>query len=224
MIIKTENNCKYNYFHKEGGINEDMEEKDKNEKDKKAKSIDIKNIIKNIGMDKLLIIAICGVVLVMLPTESKSKNKSSNKITQEEKSESIIEISEDEYCKSLESRLETILSGVRGVGKVKVMITFKSTSEKVVLKEISFDKSSENNGNGNANVRESYKEEEAVVFREDSDGNTVPYVIKENVPAIEGIAIVAEGGDNKDTILKITNMVQALFGVSAHKISVIGMR
>lgn len=201
-----------------------MEEKDKNEKDKKAKSIDIKNIIKNIGMDKLLIIAICGVVLVMLPTESKSKNKSSNKITQEEKSESIIEISEDEYCKSLESRLETILSGVRGVGKVKVMITFKSTSEKVVLKEISYDKSSENNGNGNANIRESYKEEEAVVFREDSDGNTIPYVIKENVPAIEGIAIVAEGGDNKDTILKITNMVQALFGVSAHKISVIGMR
>lgn len=201
-----------------------MEEKDKNEKDKKAKSIDIKNIIKNIGMDKLLIIAICGVVLVMLPTESKSKNKSSNKITQEEKSESIIEISEDEYCKNLEGRLETILSGVRGVGKVKVMITFKSTSEKVVLKEISYDKSSENNGSGNANVRESYKEEEAVVFREDSDGNTIPYVIKENVPAIEGIAIVAEGGDNKDTILKITNMVQALFGVSAHKISVIGMR
>lgn len=199
-----------------------MEEKDKNEKDKKSKTIDIKNIIKNIGMDKLLIIAICGVVLVMLPTESKSKNKSSNKITQEEKSESIIEISEDEYCKNLEGRLETILSGVRGVGKVKVMITFKSTSEKVVLKEISYDKSSENNEN--ANVRESYKEEEAVVFREDSDGNTVPYVIKENVPAIEGIAVVAEGGENKDIILKITNMVQALFGVSAHKISVIGMR
>jgi stage III sporulation protein AG len=73
-------------------------------------------------------------------------------------------------------------------------------------------------------VKESYKEEEAVVFEEDSEGNTIPYVIKENVPEIEGIAIVAEGGGNSENILKITGVVQALFGVSAHKISVIGMR
>ena len=194
------------------------------EKDKKIKNIDVKNIIKNIGMDKLLIIAICGVVLVMLPTGSKSKNKSNSVVKEEKETESIIEISEDEYCNNLEKRLENILSGVKGVGNVKVMITFKSTSEKVVLKEISYDKSSENGGEGKANVRESYKEQEAVVFKEDSDGNTIPYVIKENVPEIEGIAVVAEGGDNKDIILKITNVVQALFGVSPHKISVIGMR
>lgn len=201
-----------------------MEENDKRDNDKKGKSIDIKNIIKNIGMDKLLIIAICGVVLVMLPTGSKSKNKAGSTVKQEKAADNIIEVSEDEYCKNLENRLETILSGIKGVGKVKVMITFKSTSEKVVLKEISYDKSSEKTGNDNSNIRESYKEEEAVVFKEDSDGNTIPYIIKENVPEIEGIAVVAEGGDNKDIILKITNVVQALFGVLPHKISVIGMR
>jgi stage III sporulation protein AG len=192
----------------------------------KLKSIDLKKIINNIGIDKLLIIAICGVILVMLPSGSKSKEKSSSGTSyrENENVENIIELTEDEYCEKLEKRLENILCEIDGVGEVKVMITMKSTSEKVVLKEISYDKSSESNNSGTESVKESYKEEEAVVFEEDSEGNTIPYVIKENVPEIEGIAIVAEGGGNSENILKITGVVQALFGVSAHKISVIGMR
>lgn len=199
-----------------------MEEKDK--KEKQVKSIHLKDYIKNIGIDKLLIIAICGVVLVMLPTENKTKSKNSSVVKQKETSEKIIELSQEEYCEKLESRLEETLSGVKGIGKVKVMITLKSTSEKIVLKEIAYDKSNEHSQAGTDTVRESYKEEESVVFQEDSDGNTIPYVIKENVPEIEGVAVVAEGGGNTDNILKITSMVQALFGVSSHKISVIEMR
>lgn len=45
-----------------------------------------------------------------------------------------------------------------------------------------------------------------------------------NTPEIEGIAVIAEGGDNPENILKISSVAQALFGVSSHKISVIGMR
>ena len=43
------------------------------EKDKKVKSIDIKKCIQNIGIDKLIIIAICGVVQIMLPAEVKAE-------------------------------------------------------------------------------------------------------------------------------------------------------
>lgn len=194
------------------------------EKDKKVKSIDIKKCIQNIGIDKLIIIAICGVVLVMLPSGSKSNSKNTSIVNKNETSENIIELSGEKYCEQLEKRLEDILSRIEGVGNVKVMITLKATSEKIVLKEVAYDKSNEHTGTEANIIRENYKEEESVVFQEDSDGNTVPYVIKENVPEIEGIAVVAEGGNNTNNILKITNVVQALFGVSPHKISVIGMR
>ena len=62
-----------------------------------------------------------------------------------------------------------------------------------------------------------------VVCEKDANGNEIPYVIKERLPQIEGIAVVAKGGDNPNNSLKITNTLEALFGIEAHKISVIGM-
>lgn len=186
--------------------------------------MNINNVIKNIGMEKLLIIAICGVILIMLPSNGK-KNVNKEEKETEEKSKSI-EMSNDEYCDKLEKRLEDLLSNIKGIGEVKVMITLKSTKEKVVLTEVSYEKDEESgtDSSGGTDVKNSYKEDRVVVYEEESDGNKVPYVTKEKSPEIEGIAVVAEGGNNAENVLKISGIAQALFGVSAHKISVIGMR
>lgn len=203
------------------GVNK-LEEKKKS----LIKTININKIIKNIGMEKLLIIAICGVVLVMLPSPDKKLKSSRQTETTNSSDSQNIEISGDDYCEKLEKRLEDLISKIDGIGEVKVMITLKATEEKIVLTEVSYEKNDENStdSSGVVNTKNSYKEDRVVVYEEGSDGNKVPYVTKENAPEIEGIAVIAEGGNNDDNVLKISEIAQALFGISSHKISVIGMR
>ena len=177
-------------------------------------------------MEKLLIIAICGVVLVMLPSPDKKLKSSKQTETTKSSGSQNIEISGDDYCEKLEKRLEDLISKIDGIGEVKVMITLKATEEKIVLTEVSYEKNDENStdSSGVVNTKNSYKEDRVVVYEEGSDGNKVPYVTKEKAPEIEGIAVIAEGGNNADNVLKISEIAQALFGISSHKISVIGMR
>ena len=118
------------------------------------------------------------------------------------------------------------LTEVNGIGKVNVMISLKATEEKIVLTEVSYEKNDENStdSSGIVNAKNSYKEDRVVVYEEGSDGNKIPYVTKEKAPEIEGIAVIAEGGNNANNVLKISEIAKALIGISSHKISVIGMR
>ena len=61
------------------------------------------------------------------------------------------------------------------------------------------------------------------MYTQDGNGGRVPYVIEEMEPQIQGILVVAEGGDNSQVVQNITEAVMALFGVEAHKIKVMKM-
>ncbi len=175
-------------------------------------------MIKEIGITKLLIIGACGIILVALPTEKSIKNKEVvNNITKND--------NQDKYVEELEDKLENLLRNVNGVGNVKVMITLNSSSESVVLSEKNNSSSSENSDkNENINAsKESRNYEENVIFSEDSKGNKIPYVTREDNPKICGVAVVCEGGDNPGTVYKISEMIKALFDIPMNKISVIGM-
>lgn len=206
-----------------------MEREENNKKNKSEGKSFISNLYeigKGIGMDKLIIIAICGVVLVILSIPS-SKTKDKEKIEEVQTGTvlSEINISSSEYVTLLEKKLEQFLVNVDGIGKTKVMIILEDYGEKIVLSEKPYSKSGQEDtdSQGGKSIRNEYSQEEQVVYEKDSQGNEVPYVVKNKQPEIKGIAIIAQGGNNADMVIKITNMIEALFGVSAHKISVIGM-
>ena len=50
-----------------------------------------------------------------------------------------------------------------------------------------------------------------------------PYVVKTLTPRIEGVLVVAEGAGSGTTNRTISEIVQALFGVEAHKVVVVKM-
>ena len=58
------------------------------------------------------------------------------------------------------------------------------------------------------------------IYEQYSDGSSSPYVSKELSPEIEGVVVIAEGGDDAVVVKNITEAVQALFGVEAHKIKI----
>ena len=77
------------------------------------------------------------------------------------------------------------------------------------------------NGNNDENSNNTQKTE-THIFYDTANGNT-PYVVMENMPVIEGVIIVCEGGDNKELVSEITNAVYGLLNVPVHKIKVMKM-
>ena len=134
---------------------------------------------------------------------------------------------EEEYIvEDLESRLEEILFSVQGVGQVKVMITLASQGEKIVEKDIPLERSNiveEDSGGGSRNTNQMNSQEETV-YSTNSQGDKVPYVIKETGVEVAGVSVVAEGGNNEVVQKNIVEVIQALFGIEEHKIKVVKMK
>ena len=125
------------------------------------------------------------------------------------------EDSTDDYVRKQEERLVKALKQVEGVGKVKVMITVKSSSEAVVNKDSLYE---ERTGKEEKSVKE---DEETVLIEE--DGKKVPYVIKELQPEVEGVVVVAQGGGNDIVNQNIVDAVSVLFHISSYKVKVLKM-
>jgi stage III sporulation protein AG len=130
----------------------------------------------------------------------------------------------DAYARSLESRLEEILSEMESVGHVKVMITLKASEELVVEKEepVSRSSTNETDSQGGTRIVNQVETEETTVYR--TDGTTSePYVVKTLSPEIEGVVVVAEGAGDGNVDKAVTEIAEALFGVEAHKVKVVRM-
>lgn len=130
------------------------------------------------------------------------------------------------YRKQMEQELEELLSCMEGVGKVRVMITLRSTGEEIVEKDRPAARSnlSEQDGTGGNRSTSDLNNEEETVFVTDSDGRQVPYVRKTMQPVVEGVAVLAEGGGNETVCRNISEAIQALFDLDANKIKIAKMK
>ena len=132
--------------------------------------------------------------------------------------------SDQAYAADVEKRLTESLSQIAGVGKVKVMITLKSSQELVVEKEQPTNRSSSNESDsqGGSRITSQAETGDNTVYR--TEGSlSEPYVIKTLPPQIEGVLVVAEGAGNGTVNRTIVEIIQALFGVEAHKVQVVKM-
>lgn len=176
------------------------------------------------GMPKktqLLILLLFGILLLViaLPTSPSSSDDSTLNPLQSspEDSDSSTSTSaaadEQAYESLMEDKVERVLSEVDGVGKVSVMLTLKSSTEQVIEKDSTSDSVASDEGSQNSSSKTS-------IYKQDSDGNQIPYVKKELTPQIEGVIVIADGGDNSVVVQNISEAMQALFGVEAHKIKI----
>lgn len=197
-----------------------------------------KGFEKGLKLDNLIILVLSGILLIIiaLPMEKDSRE---DKVLQGETPAGISQLtdkvkeeigddwekfSEEEYSVWLEQRLTEALGQVAGVGKVRVMITFKSSRELVVEREDSVSRSStnESDSQGGSRVISQVETSESVIYSSEGT-STEPYVIKTLQPEIEGVLVVAEGAGNGTVNRTITAIVQALFDVEPHKVSVVRM-
>lgn len=194
--------------------------------------------------EKWLLLLICGVILLILsfPSGGKNGNKSEAKgkgfvqsvysDSEDKKDAEISEVSsskskggnyeEREYEKMLEQRVKDILKNVQGVGEVDVMITLKSSKEKVL--HVDKDKSrslTEETDSAGGNRKSSTEEIKETALMTGNSSGGEPVIEKEMQPQIAGIVISAQGGGSGSVKAEISQAMEALFDLPAHKIKVL---
>lgn len=127
----------------------------------------------------------------------------------------------EEYAAYLEGKLKKMLESVQGVGEVEVMITLESSEERIVEKDMTAERSQteEQDSAGGTRTVSSSNTGYQTVYQEGSQGS--PFVVKTITPKVEGVLVVAEGARKGNMTGEITQVVQALFGVEAHKVKVL---
>ena len=132
----------------------------------------------------------------------------------------------DSYVDSLEKRMEEIISGMEGVGKVQVMITLSDTGMEILERNreiTASDLEETDNAGGNRKNTESGEREE-VIYKKDADGNETPYVVQRKLPEVTGVVVIAEGAGNTKVKENIIGAVSVLFNLNEHRIKVIRMK
>ena len=183
--------------------------------------------------ENMIVFALLGILLLVIAIpidtdsqkeKSKEKEEDSNK---EDTASYNTQIDENlEYCLQLEQRIEELLSNMDGVGEVQAMVTLVTSKELIVEKDepVTRNTITESDGTGgNRSTNESSFDYETI-YQTDGDGNKIPYVIKQIEPEIQGITVVAQGGGNAIVQKNISEVLEALFHVEAHKIKVVKMK
>ena len=197
-----------------------------------------KRIREHLGMDKLLLIFLAGILLLLssFPFGKKAENDgggqqggysayggdagSGSAAAGPGSGQSRSDPSD--YAAWLEERLETVLLSVDGVGNVRVMITLKNNGEKQLQSDTVRERSStgETDSAGGSRTVQEGREEYSTVILNNGTGDG-PYVTRETAPEIEGVLVVAQGAGSSSVKTEIYEAVQALFNVPAHKIKVL---
>jgi len=164
----------------------------------------------------VLVVGVCLLVLVIPADGKKKTDKMTDNITP-----TPMLSREESYTEVMEKRVEELLSQVESVGRVKVMITVKTTEEKNVLKDGTRElkESTEQDSAGGSRISYSEVTENETVFSGEE-----PYLLSESYPEVIGVVVLAEGSGTGSVDYDILNAVQVLFDLPAHKIRIMKMK
>ncbi len=182
---------------------------------------DNKKRIENLAI--FLVILVITLIVINLIWNSDTEKKESTddpnkKLAEVTNSEiSVNAVAQDD----LSLQLEEILQQIDGVGKVNVLITYSQTNEIVPMynQDISQKDTEETDTNGGTRKITETDTKREVIY-EESSGEKKPITQSVISPKIEGAIITAQGGN--DTVVKanIIQAVEAVTGLSSHKIQV----
>lgn len=201
---------------------------------------------KKIRKDQLLMMILSGVLLcvIALPVKEtdsnisgiKSNISNSNYDTLDNHNQTSSEIDEmeslssciegDSYTVYWEGKLKEALSQIEGAGEVEVLITLKESETRILEKDIPEETSEtiETDAEGGNRTISEKRMEETTIYTINEEGQNVPYVSKIIQPVVEGVVVIAQGGDSAIVKQNIIETIQVLFGVDTNKIRVVKMK
>lgn len=146
----------------------------------------------------LVLVVLIGVVLMLLPTQSGSKEETAQQRT-EQRQES-----------NISQQLADILGKINGVGKVEVMLT-QASGEQTIYQT---DDSAGDSGSGR---------QDTVIITDQNRGQS-GLVLQVNAPKYRGAIVVCQGADSATVRLAVVDAVSKVTGLDSSRISVVKMK
>jgi len=128
-------------------------------------------------------------------------------------------------ARDMEERLEAFFSLVEGAGVVRVMLGFSSMTETVFAVDTTANESLTREVDaqgGTRDTQQTNQSQQTVLVP--GNGGTHPLVLRETIPTVEGIVIIAQGGNDANVRASLTRAAQAMLGLEAHRIQVLAMQ
>lgn len=173
----------------------------------------------------LLIALIIGVIIMIAASsftgsrlnQSQTFNNTQNQLNLDRKGSDLIY----NYSTKLENDLEDILSNIKGIGKVKVMITLEDTAERIPALNITETKETTKEEDSEGGTREVFRDDSSKqVVTSNNSGEDSLVVIKEVKPKVKGVIVVAQGVDDPKLKELVYRAVKTVLGISGNKVDV----
>lgn len=150
----------------------------------------------------IIVAGIIGIALIFLSNLSSEK--------EEQLPEKTV-FSEEEYCQSLEKKIEDMVFGICGDASATVTVTLDTGIVYEYASEIK-EKDSKDDG------RQSAENEKSYITVRDKNGSEAPLVITSYMPRVRGVSVICFADDNSAE--KIKNAVSAALDITSRKIYV----
>lgn len=163
--------------------------------------------LKGIKHFELIVAVVLVAIIILIYVSSLSPNS----ITQQTSTQAITSISE--YSSFLENKLANVLANIEGAGNVSTMITFESGTEYIYATN----DETKTNTNSSSNSTTSTTTSTSSPYVKNNQG----LLVKEILPKISGVIVVASGARDTKVKLEIIKAVQAVLEVPIANIEVL---
>lgn len=154
------------------------------------------------------------VLFIISPGGEKAESTGDDTVKQYEQSD----------IEALEERLESILGSIRGAGRVRVMITYDTSSRLVPAMSTDVQSGTTENTSGESQSVSETRTESSRPATISGSGGTETIVLTEIEPTVRGVIVTAEGAADVSVRLKLSNAVMTVLGISADRIEVFEMK
>ncbi|MDR1093582.1 MAG: hypothetical protein LBL66_05480 [Clostridiales bacterium] len=123
----------------------------------------------------------------------------------------------EEYRDKAQRELEAFLTGVKGAGKVKALVNFESSPERVIAYIVNESKNSNIGADGKLNEN-SQSSQSPVILNQ--NGSQIPLIIREIYPKVTGVVVAAEGANDTAVRLALLDAVRTYFHIDSSLVQV----
>lgn len=187
----------------------------------------IKEKLYGMGNRKMLqnLLAIClvaAILVISADTFFVNNKRNRNSIEESDIQFNIQSDSAVTYEEQLEGKLKVILQQISGVDDVSVMVTLSAGKEVVpaVNTTQTGSETNEMDSDGGTRTIKQNSIDRSIVLKNSASVEDQPLIVKEVMPEVKGVIVVAKGAERVDVAAQLTEAVQTVLGIPAFRVKV----
>lgn len=177
--------------------------------------MDIKKLYKKMLSSKyiyVILIGFVGIFLIFISTIKKKEPHQKTKVENKSFQNS------EEYTKHLETKLNNIISKIKGVGRSQVLVTLENGVENIYANSEKTATNSNENLSGKMSTRNDSQKDIAMV---DTKEGKQALVVTQKEPKIKGVLVVCDGADNSLVVEQVYDAISKPLNIKRNRLSVV---